>query len=136
MFQKKDAIDKNDINPEIVNRITTGTVIKGDIITSNNIRIDGKLEGNLDTKSKLIIGTTGEIIGEVVCQSADISGEIKGKIKVAELIQLKASAKITGEIITSKLSIEPGAQFTGNCNMGAVVKDINIGKSESKEKTA
>lgn len=136
MFQKKDAIDKNDINPEIVNRITTGTVIKGDIITSNNIRIDGKLEGNLDTKSKLIIGTTGEIIGEVVCQSADISGEIKGKIKVAELIQLKASAKITGEIITSKLSIEPGAQFTGSCNMGAVVKDINIGKSESKEKTA
>jgi cytoskeletal protein CcmA (bactofilin family) len=94
-----------------VNLISQGTEITGDI------RIDGVLNGNLITKGKVVIGPTGRIKGEVECKNSEVSGLIEGKITVSQLLNLKASSKINGTIITGKLSIEPGAVFTGNCAM-------------------
>jgi len=75
--------------------------------------------------------------GNVNASNADVSGELKGSISVSELLALKSSAKLDGDIITNKLAIEPGASFTGSCSMGAVIKDINhAGKQEKQEKTA
>jgi len=72
-----------------------------------------------------------------LCNSADISGTIKAKITVSQLLSLKATAKLNGDIITNKLSIEPGASFSGSCSMGAVIKDLkDAGKTEQKEKSA
>ena len=83
------------------------------------------------------MGRDGIIEGDVVCSSADIAGVLKAKITVSQLLSLKATAKLNGDIVTNKLSIEPGASFTGSCSMGAVIKDIkNVGKKEQKEKTA
>lgn len=107
-----------------VNLIASGTVITGDVKTEGDFRIDGTLHGTLTVKGKLVIGSNGHIQGEVECQNADVSGEVKGKINVVELLALRASAKINGDIITGKISIEPDAQFTGNCSMGGVVKNI------------
>jgi len=93
--------------------------------------------GTINSKGKVVLGESGRIEGEVICQNANISGEIKGKIIVKELLALQATARIHGDIETSKLSIEPGANFTGSCNMGAVIKDINrLENGKSKEKTA
>ena len=116
-----------------VNLIGSGTTIEGDIKSTGDIRIDGNLVGSLNTKGKLVIGSTGSIDGEVVCQNADISGNIKGKITVHELLSLKATSKLTGDIITNKLAIEPGANFSGSCSMGAVIKDIKHGEQTSKQ---
>lgn len=107
-----------------VNLIASGTVITGDVKTEGDFRIDGTLHGTLTVKGKLVVGSNGHIQGEVECQNADVSGEVKGKINVIELLALRASAKINGDIITGKISIEPDAQFTGNCSMGGVVKNI------------
>ena len=120
-----------------VNLIGSGTTIEGDIKSTGDVRIDGILIGSINTKGKLVIGATGSIDGEIVCQNADVSGGIKGKITVTELLSLKATAKITGDIIANKLAIEPGANFSGTCSMGAVIKDIKHGEqnaSKSQEK--
>jgi cytoskeletal protein CcmA (bactofilin family) len=100
-----------------VNLISSTTVVTGDINTESDIRIDGKLNGNMITKGRLIIGSNGKIEGDVRCKSAEIEGEIKGKIVVDELLSLKATALFSGDITTGQIMIEPGAIFTGNCKM-------------------
>jgi cytoskeletal protein CcmA (bactofilin family) len=107
----------NEVDNTTINLISNGTDITGDIKSNGDIRIDGSLKGNLNTKGKVVIGPTGKINGEVICKNSEVSGIIEGKIVVGQLLNLKASSKILGDIATSKLSIEPGAIFSGNCKM-------------------
>jgi len=107
----------NETDNSNINLISNGTEISGDIKSQGDIRIDGSLIGNLVTKGKVVIGNTGKVKGEVMCKNSEVSGGLEGKINVSELLTLKISCRINGDIITNKLSIEPGASFTGNCNM-------------------
>jgi len=139
MFKKNlSQMAKNqEIETPEINIIQKGTEIKGDITCAGDIRIDGFLQGSLISEGKLVVGSTGVIDGKVTCKNADVSGKIKAKLIVKELLQLKSSANILGDINTNKLSIEPGANFTGNCNMGSVIKGIHHGeKREVFEKEA
>jgi cytoskeletal protein CcmA (bactofilin family) len=91
------------------------------------------------SKAKVVIGTTGNVEGDVVCQNADISGAVNGKTTVSEMLFLKSQARINGDILTGKLVVEIGASFTGNCSMGPVIKDIkHVDRNAQKlaEKTA
>ncbi len=106
------------VDNSVINIIGAGTKITGDVETSSDIRIDGGLNGNLITKGKIVIGTTGDIEGKIVCNNADVSGTIKGEIIVTEILSLKSTAKVFGNIKTDKLAIEPNAIFTGTCDMG------------------
>ncbi|MBK7668317.1 MAG: polymer-forming cytoskeletal protein [Sphingobacteriaceae bacterium] len=120
-----------------INLIGLGTQIIGDIKSAGDVRIDGTLNGNIKLNGRLVVGPNGKIEGNVICQNADISGEVKGTVEVVEMLALKATAKILGDMITGKLSIEPGAVFTGSCNMGAIVKNINsAGEKSIASKTA
>ncbi len=116
-----------------VNLLGAGTTIEGDIKSTGDIRIDGTLIGSINTKGKVVIGQTGNVDGEIVCQNADVSGTIKGKITVHELLSLKSTSKLSGDIITNKLAIEPGANFSGSCSMGGVIKDIKHGDNTAKK---
>lgn len=109
--------NKNVPQEGVHNQLIAGTIIKGDIITDGNIKIDGKLLGSLETKGRVVIGETGIIEGEITCECAQISGTIKGKVTCSDLLSLKSTVNFEGDIVTSKLSIEPGAKFSGNCNM-------------------
>jgi cytoskeletal protein CcmA (bactofilin family) len=100
-----------------INLLGAGTVVKGEIKLNGDFRIDGTFIGSIFCKGKIVVGTTGVIEGEINCQNADFSGEIKATVKVSELLTLKETAKFTGDITTNKLSIEPGAKFSGNCIM-------------------
>ena len=121
-----------DVNsPDRLNRIVEGTSIQGEINADSNLRIDGVVKGQVTTKGRLVVGVNGKIEGDIVCQNADIEGEIQGTIKVAELLSLKATAKLNGEMITNKLHIEPGAEFSGTCKMG---KDKST-SSTNRDKT-
>jgi cytoskeletal protein CcmA (bactofilin family) len=100
-----------------INLISHGTEIKGDIKSNGDIRIDGILTGSLNTKGKVVIGPTGRVNGEVICKNSEIAGTVEGKVTVNQLLNLKSSSKILGDIDTAKISIEPGAKFTGNCKM-------------------
>jgi cytoskeletal protein CcmA (bactofilin family) len=122
-------------NPTTINLISNGTDITGDIKSNGDIRIDGSLTGNLNTKGKVVIGPTGRVNGEVICKNSEVSGMIEGKIIVGQLLNLKASSKIFGDIVTAKLAIEPGARFTGNCNMSDTEENGGpLSKEKSQEK--
>ena len=107
-----------------INRIVEGTSIEGEIRCESNIRIDGTFVGNLTTKGRLVIGPAGRIEGIVNCQNAEIEGLVKGKLFVQQMLSLKGTAKVEGDIFTDKLAVEPGSSFTGACNMGAKVKEM------------
>ncbi len=100
------------------NLIGNGTVIKGDIDSSGDIRVDGHLIGSLKSNGRIIVGQTGIIEGDLVCKQAEISGVIKGTIKTEDLTALKSTSKVEVELTTKQLMIEVGAQFTGKCAMG------------------
>lgn len=99
------------------NRIEKNTKIKGDIISEADFRIDGKLDGNVKTSGKVVIGKGGYIHGKVECVNADIEGSFNGELLVSDLLSLKASAVIEGTVSVSKLAVEPGATFNAACTM-------------------
>ena len=99
------------------NRIERNTKIKGDIVSEADFRIDGKLDGNVKTSGKIVIGKGGYIKGKVECVNADIEGSFNGELIVNDLLALKASAVIEGTVSVAKLSVEPGATFNASCTM-------------------
>jgi cytoskeletal protein CcmA (bactofilin family) len=99
------------------NIISNGTKIQGDIESDGDFRIEGVVSGNVKAKGKIVIGATGKVEGQIQCQSADISGEAKVKLEVSELTILRSTSLFTGDIVTKKISIEPGAVFSGTCQM-------------------
>lgn len=115
------------------NRILVGTSVTGELKSKGDIRIDGSVNGNVEITGKLVVGEKGEVEGEVKCAYATVSGSLRGNIEVTELLSLESTAKVHGDIITNKLSVETGAEFTGSCSMGAVVREIK--KDQEKEDT-
>jgi cytoskeletal protein CcmA (bactofilin family) len=99
------------------NTIINGTEIVGDINSNGDIRLDGLLKGNLHVKGKVVIGQTGVLEGVIHCKNSDIFGKVEGKIMVSELLALKSTSNFKGDVITNKLSIEPGCKFSGTCSM-------------------
>ena len=71
-----------------VNTISNGTVIKGNISANGDFRMDGTLEGNITLTGKLVIGEQGHIVGNVVCQNANVIGIIDGNLSVKEFLTL------------------------------------------------
>ena len=114
------------------NTITNGTEITGDINSNGDVRLDGFLKGNLKTKGKVVIGSTGKVAGTINCKNSDVFGLVEGKVYVTELLSLKSTAVVKGDIITSKLAIEPGCKFTGTCSMDA--NNSNSGQQAAAEK--
>ena len=105
--------------------ITDGTTVKGDIIATGDLRLDGVLEGSIQLNGKLVIGDSGVVNGNVLCQNANIIGSVNGNLSVKEFLVLHASARVRGDILINKLSIEPGAVFSGKCRMIDEVKAQN-----------
>lgn len=101
-----------------VNIVSAGTVIEGKLNCSGDIRVDGKVIGQIHSKSKVVIGTSGEVEGDIVCQHADIFGKYNGNMQISEILFMKSSCDVKGDIRTGKLVVESGAVFTGHCNMG------------------
>ena len=106
-----------EIEKSPINIITDGTIIKGDIVASGDFRLDGKLEGNIQLNGKLVVGDSGVVNGNVLCQNANVIGTVNGNLSVKELLSLHATARVRGDILINKLSIEPGATFSGKCRM-------------------
>lgn len=115
------------------NRLVEGTIIKGDITSQADFRLDGELTGNFISKGKIVIGPAGVVNGDIKCRNADIEGRFNGKIEVAELLNIKAKAHIVGEVVVGKLSVEPGAEFSASCVMKTPVKQI---QKESEQQQA
>ena len=113
----------NETDNTTINLISNGTDITGDIKSNGDIRIDGSLTGNLSTKGKLVLAQQAKLKVKLSAKTQKYQGLLKAKYTVGQLLNLKASSKILGDIVTSKLSIEPGAIFSGNCKMSDTEKN-------------
>ena len=125
-----------------VDVIEASTKIVGDIVSKADFRIDGKVEGNITTTGKVVIGKSGKISGKLNCSNADVSGSISGHIQISETLSLMSESYIQGDITTAKLSVEEGAQVDATIIMKtgkqlkAVESDSANEKKSEAEKTA
>ncbi len=103
--------------PNALNALAKGTVVEGSIRCDNDLRIDGTIKGKLTCQSKVIIGPTGAVEGEIKCQNAVIEGRFKGNLHVSELLNVRETAEVDGEITTNKLLVQSGARFNVTCKM-------------------
>ena len=130
MFSKEEKKTIED-QSNTSNIIGKETVLQGDIESIGNIRVEGKVYGNARCKAKLVMGNDAYVEGNAVAGTAEIACKVKGNIEVSELLILKPSAVINGDILTNKLVVEPGATFNGSCQMGHLAKDIEISRPQS-----
>lgn len=123
----------NELNGQ-PNKIEASTRITGEITSNADFRIDGYLNGSITTSGKVVIGKEGIIEGSIKCLNADVEGKFSGKIEASEVLNLKSTAVIDGEVKISKLIVEAGANFNAKCSMKnpSEVKSI----LENREKTA
>jgi len=108
-----------------VNVISSGTMITGDVVCTGDLRIDGNIKGNVRSKAKVIVGQSGIIDGDINCKSIEIEGNVKANVTVTDLMSLKSTANLVGNICAGKLAIEPGANFAGNCRMQGMKSDVH-----------
>ena len=116
---KKSPMGMDAPSTDAVNRIVEGTTFEGNICSQSNMRIDGTFEGDITTKGRLVVGPKGSIKGNVMCAHCEVEGTMEGQIEVAELMALKASAKVAGTVYYGQLSVEAGAQPVGTFHMGS-----------------
>lgn len=119
------------------NVIAKKTFVKGEINSEGDFRIDGIVEGVVKAKGRVIIGKEGKIEGAIECSNADIEGEVSGNLLVTNMLTLKSTAIVAGDVIIGKLTVEPGATFNATCSMKGVVKELlKDEQGQSEEKTA
>ncbi len=136
MFTKKkdDSCSQRDLKAGSINIVGMGTEIYGGLDTKGDIRVDGKITGDVKSKAKVVIGVTGEIIGNICAESAEISGFIKGNLNITEILYLKATATVNGDVSSNKLVVENGANLTGHCQTGvSQTKSILKHRTDGRE---
>jgi len=137
MFNKEKASaypDKSYSNSATL--ISSGTNLKGDVKSENDLRIDGTIQGNVYCSSKIIIGPSGYVEGNIEGANADITGKVTGNITVKELLQLRAEGNVNGNISAIKLQIDPTAVFNGKCQMGTLPASVVTMSNEDESTTA
>ena len=103
------------VNVNSISRISAGTVIKGEILSPNDIRIDGTFEGRIQSKGRVVVGETAVIKADIVCENVDLWGKVEGNLFVKNTLSLKEGCTVTGNLHIRRLSVELGATFNGNC---------------------
>ena len=130
MFTENKKSNSNTFSQQ--NTIAQGTTFTGDLISEGDFRIEGIINGSLNTSGKVVIGKTGSVEGFLTCANADVEGKFKGTLNVSDTLNLRSSAYIDGEVQIGKLSVEPGATFNASCLMKGSVKEL---KNETKVDT-
>ena len=125
-----------DSTSKAINLVGSGTTIKGVLTTESDIRVDGRIEGDIHTYTKIVLGKGGVIDGNLYCESADLSGQISGNVYCKELMKLQATTQVDGDILTKRLVVEKGAVFNGQCTMQDQVTFPEQENAEHQEATS
>ncbi len=104
--------------PGQVNMIGAGTVLEGTLTAQSDVRVSGKIIGQVQVEGKVIVAHEGTIDGELSAAHADVAGTVLGEIDAADRVVLRSSARVEGNIKTARLVMEEGALFDGKCVMG------------------
>lgn len=125
------------VNVNEVSRISTGSVVKGEINSPSDIRIDGSFEGKIISQGRVVIGEKAVISGDIICENVDFWGKMTGNLFVKDTLALKEGCAVKGNLNIRRLVVELGASFDGNCKMlsdgefdkvsGKVTEDNTVG---------
>lgn len=108
--------------------ISSGVRIEGKVSSDGNIRVDGEIQGDILSKSNVVVGDTGHVNGQINADSITIGGKVSGSVKAKDKLTLESKANLKGDLFTKILVVEAGATFDGNSKMGDA-KDIPEFKS-------
>lgn len=133
MFRSKSGLKEAESISESNNIIGKGSLITGDIDAEGNVRVEGKIDGNITSKKKVAIGADASITGNITAMNAELAGEVNGTVEVMETLILKASCTVNGDISAGKLIVEAGATLNGACRMGASIKNLSLSDAESQK---
>lgn len=135
---------KKDASSVMINTILgKGSNVQGDFAAEGSTRVDGVVNGNIKITGTLIVGAEGKINGNIEAMSAIIGGEVVGNVNVSDKIEMTATARVLGDIVTKFIVIDEHAVFQGGCDMNqdasskrnnkaAVNKAIRAGKKTAK----
>ncbi|MBO6948270.1 MAG: polymer-forming cytoskeletal protein [Rhodospirillales bacterium] len=112
--------------PSIISRDLS---IVGDLLSDGEIQIDGKVNGDIRTRT-LIVGESAKVRGEIVSETCHVLGRVDGQIK-AKVVKLAATAHVVGDILHEDLSIETGAFLEGHCKRMVIPEDVHKAGKES-----
>ncbi len=128
MFSK--IAPKSNLETMVANKINEGTTINGDIVAQTDLRIDGKILGNISCASKVVIGASAQIAGNIKCIDLTIEGKIKGNLEVDGVLFFRTTAAFEGDVKYKKLIVEEGAAITGSLvNLTTVTKPIQAAQN-------
>ena len=119
MFNKKKEETPQSFSMQVINNIGSGTTIEGNVKTEGDIRIDGKIIGNIFSKGRLVSGPSSSIIGDIVCTNGNIDGQVKGNIQVSETLKVTKTGNIDGNITAKKLIVDEDAVIQAKITMSS-----------------
>ena len=100
------------------NYLSAGTVVEGNIISHEDLTLDGKVKGDVKTSARLILGKDSVVEGNILASEAEVAGRITGTVESKGLLAIKSTCRIEGDIITKSLNVESGSSFNGRCKVG------------------
>lgn len=111
------------------NILSSDVEIKGSLKFSNDLVIDGKIEGEISSDGALTVGENSVVKGEIKVKSVTVFGKVEGNIQVSERCELKANSELMGDVKARTLAIEEGATFLGKSVVGAAATKANATSS-------
>ena len=111
------AKSEPNLNVNTISRISVGTIIKGEIVSSSDIRIDGTFEGKIQSNGRVVIGESASVKGDVICENLDLWGMVDGNVYVKDTLSLKQGCSVDGNVHIRRFCVELGSVFNGNCKM-------------------
>lgn len=134
MFSK--ITSKSNLDTMVANKINEGTLISGDLSAQTDIRIDGKITGNITCASKVVIGGAAQITGNIKCNDLTLEGKVKGNLEVNGTLFFRTTAVFEGDVKYKKLIVEEGAAINGSLvNISSLVKPIQQPEQDGQIKT-
>ena len=130
------AKSEPNLNVNSISRISSGTIIKGEILSPYDIRIDGTFEGKVQTKGRVVVGETAFIKGDIICENIDLWGKVEGNLFVKDTLSLMEGCSVNGNLNVRRLSVELGSTFNGNCRMITEVEFNKIAGVEAPKPEA
>lgn len=117
MFNKDKSAQAEKLYATSATLICAGTLLKGDLKSDCDLRIDGTIQGNIDCGAKVVVGPQGVVDGNIHSVQADVSGRLTGHVVASEGVQLRGSCRVQGNITTARLQVDAGAIFNGQSQM-------------------
>ncbi len=100
-----------------ISLIAPGMNIVGDCETEGTIRVEGRVEGTIRAGKSVVVGRSGEVVGDVITQDCVISGRVNGNVSAESRLELQSTCDIQGELRSRRVQLDEGARFNGQVHM-------------------